>query len=284
MSERESTITLVKLEDMRIDPVVQRELKPGWAEKRVQIFSMSKVGILVTSLREDGFYYVLDGQNRAELMRKVGLAPETQVRCEVFVGLTKKEEAAIFLARNDKQNVDKIDKHGVATTEEDPATMALNASLGSVGLRIGKHPSEDSTQTSAVSTLHKLREAGTLDNALLVTTQAWGPKATDAHIYSGLGQLLKRNKDIVNIERLTEVLDAYGETMLLAKARATKETMSWPLTACIAHVIVERYNQGLRGKARLSSARRKSSGRKGGANKIMQPEQSQPEQVEMTIQ
>lgn len=58
----------------------------------------NKCDALTVNYREDGFFYVINGQHRSEVARMKGI---TQLVCDVFVGLTLKEEAELFVGQYD---------------------------------------------------------------------------------------------------------------------------------------------------------------------------------------
>lgn len=58
----------------------------------------NKCDPITVNYRSDGFYYVINGQHRTEAAKAKGV---NQIVCDVFVGLTLKEEADLFAGQYD---------------------------------------------------------------------------------------------------------------------------------------------------------------------------------------
>ena len=58
----------------------------------------NKCDPITVNYRSDGFYYVINGQHRTEAAKAKGI---NQIVCDVFVGLTIKEEAELFAGQYD---------------------------------------------------------------------------------------------------------------------------------------------------------------------------------------
>lgn len=85
----------VELDKMALDMSYQRQER-NTVRKIIKNFDPRLLRPLVVSYR-DGKYYIVDGQHRYQALKMMGV---TKTRCEVFYGLSSKEEAEIFSRQN----------------------------------------------------------------------------------------------------------------------------------------------------------------------------------------
>lgn len=135
-------------------------------------FDATQLGTIEVSLR-DGFYHIVDGQNRVLACRIVG---HNIVGCKVHHGLTKEQEARLFYILNSKRfalkAAEKLNGLKVAKDEE---TMRLYGVVGMNNFRLST--SCGPNQITAVGALLRVvRQYGLpiLDGALRTISAAWG--------------------------------------------------------------------------------------------------------------
>ncbi len=83
---------LVPVEDLRIDESYQRPVQ-NHVRTIAEEWDDMKCDPLKINYREDGYFYVWDGQHRLVALKMMGI---DYVLCVITVGLTQKQEAALF--------------------------------------------------------------------------------------------------------------------------------------------------------------------------------------------
>jgi len=253
-----SSVQWLPIEDLRIDPEAQRDLRPSWVKQHVQRFDADQLGYIVANIRKDGHPYVIDGQHRVELLRAVGWGDQ-KVSCEVFTGLTQKDEAGLFLSRNDRLAVRTYDKFRVRITAGEPVACEINRLVIAAGLSLAQ-ATNGSGHISAVTALERIYRGGGIAGAkdggpvlartLRTIEQAWGRESSnfEGQVIEGLGLALTRYGSKVDQSGIVSKLSKIGggAAGLIGKARGMRDLRGGTVAYCIAGLIVERYNRGRR--------------------------------------
>lgn len=247
----------IKVSELHVDPDAQRSLRPSWRDELARDFDEAKLGILHVSPNGNGFR-IMDGQHRAEAMNKLGLK-EKRVRCLVYTGLSKQDEASIFLGLNNSRQVRAYDKFRVRVTEGESTATAIMEILGDVGLTLADQKSDGAVravnQLESVYTGRSLRlkEGPYPDHlrwTLSLLRDAWGydANAFDGPIIEGLGAVVLRFGDRIDRDRFAKKLSGYpgGPRGLHAKAKAWKDLKGTTVKNAMAELLVEVYNNQLR--------------------------------------
>jgi hypothetical protein len=254
-----SAVQWLAIEDLRIDPEAQRDLRVSWVKQHVQKFDADQLGYIVVNIRRDGHHYVIDGQHRVELLRAVGWGDQ-KVSCEVFTGLSQKEEAALFLSRNDRLAVRTFDKFRVRITAGEPVATDINRIVLAASLSLAQ-ATTGSGHVSAVTALERIYRGGGIAGAkdgasvlartLRTIEQAWGRESTnfEGQVIEGVGLTLTRYGTKLEQAGLVSKLSKIGggAAGLIGKARGMRDMRGGTVAYCIAGLIVERYNRGRRG-------------------------------------
>lgn len=252
-----SVFMWLPLQGMKIDPMVQRLLRPTWVKKHVPNFNADQIGTLVVSLRRDGSTYVLDGQHRVELLRAVEWGDQLAY-CEVFKDITLEEEAAIFLARNDRLSVRSFDKFKSRRTQGDPVALDIVRIVSAAGLAIAEGGNEG--HISAVNALERVYRGGgiadTKDGAnalrqvLQLIVAAWGSESANFHglVIEGLGLVLLRYGRKIDTDALIAKLSKVGGSAagLIGQAKGLYQIHGGSLAFHVGGIVVIRYNRGRR--------------------------------------
>lgn len=250
-----SVFGTVLISDLHIDPEAQRKISPGWVKEHVPVFDVEQLGYIVVNKRATGFLYVVDGQHRVELMRAVGWGDQ-RIHAECFDGLTQAQEAALFIARNDRKAVSKFSKFKVQVTAKDPTACDIDRIVKEHGLLVSDQQMDG--HLCAVAALEKIYNGAgiaspkegpkALGKALDITVQAWGKQTSSVNgkVIEGLGMVfLRYNGAIKEKDMITKLRPiAGGAPGLLGKGRSQQDTSGRPLAHCIASIIVSMYNKG----------------------------------------
>ena len=256
--------TVVPLDKIRIPFLYQRRYSPKRADYIALNWDDNQMRPLFVSLREDGYYYVFDGQHTLHAWEKVkGHKP---IECRVYTGLTEIEEADLFSKMNTNRKKLSVGEIVRAKNEaEDPFVSQYINMLErtntpysfSSGSRPGKLRCHDLL-------IKKTQVLGleTVSQALSLISENISPEIRN---YSGqyiLGLLAFMNvyKDQYNTKRLASTLNKYepekimdaGKSYYLKLSKYAKTQLSSEDGGAryYAKAILDFYNKGL-GKNKL---------------------------------
>jgi uncharacterized protein DUF6551 len=268
---RPFTVETLPANLLEVDPSVQRKLNDSRVTKIAADFHEAALGVMIVSARRaatdvlipsssaDTRYVVLDGQTRLAALRKFTGTEATAfpVVCQVFTGLTRAEEAEIFLTHNDRAAVRKIDLFRLALVAEQPWAVELDAVVRRHGYEARDHvvPERRFTAISTAQRIIRLPEGlDTLDRAFDLIARSWGYRvnAASAEAVDGFGLLFHRHgKDV----------DVPGFALKIA-ATDTPQTFKANVMAYRATVGVSRTEAAYRYVLRVYNSGRRSSRRK----------------------
>lgn len=214
---RRYTIESLPANILEIDPGVQRTLNESRVRAIAAAFDESALGVVTVSARaafRNGSttetktrYVVLDGQTRLAALRAFTGTDKTRmpVMCQVYHGLTRAEEAQVFLTLNNRAAVRPADKFRIALVAEEPWAVDLNAIVRRHGFEPDRGAASDRRFT-AISTALKIMNLPdgpeTLGKAFDLIIKAWGHRtnAASAEAVDGLGMLYHRHGAAVDTE------------------------------------------------------------------------------------
>lgn len=261
---RRYTIESLPANILEIDPGVQRTLNESRVRAIAAAFDESALGVVTVSARaafRNGSttetktrYVVLDGQTRLAALRAFTGTDKTRmpVMCQVYHGLTRAEEAQVFLTLNNRAAVRPADKFRIALVAEEPWAVDLNAVVRRHGFEPDRGAASDRRFT-AISTALKIMNLPdgpeTLGKAFDLIVKAWGHRtnAASAEAVDGLGMLYHRHGAAVDTEGFAKRL-ARKETPQSFKGNvvAYKGAVGVSRTeAAYLHTLTV-YNSGLR--------------------------------------
>lgn len=150
---------MVPLEDLHIDESYQRSIQ-GHAKVLAQEWDNKKCDPLKINFRENGLFYVWDGQHRLFAMRIKGI---DFALCVVTVGLTREQEAELFGCQGDgikKPDPYDIFKANVCAGEE--IDSAIKKMCCDYGLHVSRN-SKKAGNLSCLTLVRKIFEKGSED-------------------------------------------------------------------------------------------------------------------------
>lgn len=250
-------LKMLKPDDLRVDPEVQRRVSDPWADAIAANLNPRLIGTICVSHRNDGHYYVVDGQHRVLALIRAGRG-DKPIACNVYEGLSTAEEAAWYVGLGDVRRAHPIDIFRLRTKAEDPIAVAIAAIVSEYGLAVG-FDSRDGV-VSAVGALEHvyLGKGGprtgidtrpdVLRLTLGIINEAWGKKraAYDGLIIKGVGKLVLRHPDI-DVKRVVSRLAQSGSPeAIIGQAKSVKEVLGGDLPTAVAELVIAAYNKGLR--------------------------------------
>lgn len=245
--ERVATREWVRLGDVDVNPVVQREFVPSKADAIAVEFDPEHFGTPVVNLR-DGHAWMIDGQHRAAALKIwLGEGWEDQsFEAEVYRGLTEAEEADAFLKRNNSMAVNAYNKFRIAVVAGWPDEQAVAGIVLRQKLTISRDKDADGRVIAVGTLLRVYRRAGAevLSRTLGIIRDAYGTVGLDAQTISGMSMVIHRyGTDVDDAEMIRRLSAANGGVggMLGRAERYRKETGN-PKQFCVAGAIVDTYN------------------------------------------
>ncbi|MGN9791369.1 DUF6551 family protein [Streptomyces sp. OZ13] len=198
--------------EMKVDATMdaQRQFQPKWANKLQKIWDREVLLPAIVSRRPDGDY-VLDGQHSNEVAR-IKEGPEFKRDCMVYEGLTKQQEAKLFLAANrDRRAVKPYENFSVAVTAGEIEAVKINADVKSCGLHVSSGTSKEGIAAiQALKVIHGMRDPqdGLLPKTLTTVLNAWGhdPTSWDGMMLRAVALVIHKNWDTVDLDSLSLTL------------------------------------------------------------------------------
>lgn len=249
---RSKSVDHVPFGAMRVDDKVQRELIPAWVKRLAREWRLDDVGIITLSLRDDGNYYIVDGQHRWAAALERGLS-DTKALCHIYRKLDPEEQARLFLSLNANRKVSPYDLYRVGLQAGDPVCLNIRKVLRSHGLKVARNTGDGNVM--CVSTLLKLcsRDEKLLDDVCALIVETWGtrPAALERVIFEGMGLISARYNGEIDKGILTTKLAKYrgGPAALAGDAKGLRDYKHSTLRRCVAEIVVDTYNKGRRAGA-----------------------------------
>lgn len=250
---RAAHLRWVKIGDVRVSPKTQRKFDKAKAESIAAEFNLEGMGFPTLNYR-DGFYWCVDGQHRIWALKFHGFSDDDQIQCEVYEDLQEREEAEVFLERNNAKAVSPFDKFRVGLVAERETECNIQRTVEAQGCKISRQKDDYCIGSiAALRAVHRLGEK-TLARSVYILKEAYDgdPSAFEAPLLRGMGLVCQRYNGQLNDEAAAAVLAATPTVALQRKANALREKTGHSKSDCVAAVIVETVNKGL-GRKKLES-------------------------------
>lgn len=250
----EGSYEQIPVESLKIDRDYQRKLMPGKVKAMVKNFDRQALGVLVVNRRKDGDTVVLDGQHRLETLRIKG---EPMAPCKVYEGLSKTDEARIFIHFNTQRaNPKAIDIFKAQLGANEPAAVKIKEIVESCGYRISfSNTGNETTGIKSVSVLTAIYEKGgeeVLHGVLDIVKMAWpgDASALQGIVLHGVHRFLSAYTTDENFDkdRLVSKLQQTPVVILVNKAKGYAKLMQGNMATNVARAMLEVYNERLKYK------------------------------------
>lgn len=248
-AQRAARLRWVPINQMKVNPLAQRELNPARVDRLANEFDLEQMGFPTVSMRESS-YFIIDGQHRIEALRAIGFGDES-IQCQTYEGLTEQDEAEMFLKLNDYLAIPVIPKFRAALTAGRQAESDIDRIVRSLGLIVSKDSLPGAIR--AVGTLKRVYARsgpGVLSRTLRLVRDAYGDSGMEASVIDGIGLLCQRyNGELdasVALDKLSRVHG--GVNGLLGKAETLRRSTGNQKNHCVAAAAVEIINAGKGGK------------------------------------
>lgn len=241
----------VPIAKMRTSPATQRKWSRDWSSWLAANFDPEKVGLPVLVYDEvNDIYWIQDGRHRIEAFKMLGWDDQS-IECEVYVDMSEKERAELFLGRNDVKLVARLDKFKVAVTAGHPIECDILRIAERLDLAVGGGAKNRIGAVAALIDVYQAAGPDGLFITLKVIRDAYGPRGFEAGVVRGIGLFVQRYGTKFDTDRLTSALaDRYGGlNALVGEADAIQQKRRYnrpPKPAAIAEATVNFYNEAAR--------------------------------------
>lgn len=255
--KRQAQIRTIKLGDIRVSPAAQRELNQARVNKIVDALDMERLGTLTVSHR-DGYYWLIDGQHRFNALKTYWGEgyEEWELEAWCYFDLDEEKEAEKFLQHNEVLAVNAYDKFKVGVTAGRSVESDVDRIVRTLGLKVARTQGDGAiSAVTALTTVYKKYGPSGLREVLWIIREAFGDRAFESLLITGLAQFRGRYEGRIDVDRLVSKLNrtAGGIKGILNKAAYIREQVGQPTPTCVAAAITQIYNQGARGLQSLGS-------------------------------
>lgn len=234
--------------DLKVDHAYQRDLSLVRVKEIIAAFDPDLLGVLLVSHRTTGTLYLLDGQTRHAALVEMGWGDQ-RVPCLVYSGLTRKDEARIFVGSNvsnTKPSPVAIFKGKLAAGDPD-TVMAYNISrqFGYLDNLRNDFKSGSITSPTAIMAIFTHGGPDLLEQTMAITSSAWPGQHVASPVLKGIGIFVAQYGPALQIERVVQLLAKTTADVLVSRARQLAVVNSRSASA-IVQLLVADYNTRLR--------------------------------------
>lgn len=249
---RSSHLRWVKLADLKVNPVAQREFRPAWAKDILNRFDLDKFQVPHVNHRaDDGGLYIMEGQHGTWAYRQWIGDDEQQIQVWQYEGLTEQEEAEFFLSLNNKKNVGALDKFKVAVVAGRELESDIDRIVRANKCRVttNKDVSGAISAVGALTSIYSKFGGVTLGEAIRTIRDSFGDGGYERTNLLGVAMFLARYQD-ADRDRLTAALRSLpnGSKGLIQMTNLVKEQMGTRADESAAGAVTDLYNKGRGGK------------------------------------
>ncbi|MFC9999669.1 DUF6551 family protein [Nocardia sp. NPDC127526] len=258
----EPYVAAVSVREIFADPAYQRDLDLPRAQHMAEHWNVRLVGVIELSDRGEGAqpdrYAVINGQHRVEAARLCDR--DMHLVAKVHTGLSLAQEAQLFHEIDaNTRRLTTWDRWKARRAAGDPVVSAIEAVVVAAGMRVDMAPVNGNIRcTSTLERVYKLGGGGRgllLENTLTFIAEVWGKRldSVDAPLVLGVALLLHSYDDVLDHEKLGDVLEAIAPRQIKARAEALRETENGQTGRLAALVMIGAYNSA-RGTKKLPRA------------------------------
>lgn len=244
-----------------IDPTIQREQVVSEINRIAANFNPAALGVFTVSVREVedpesgetvARWFLVDAQQRQAACIKVGY--DQKVPAIVHYGLTKEDEARLFLDLNDREGVGAWDKFKARLQAQEAQAVAIQDIIDDLEIPVGPpHGFMAITAADRVYT-RGTRGPANLRFALSLLKELYNEY--DGRAITGLALLYDEFHQFLDLEVLRRKLQEHVPTMgsLIMNAQTVKQLHGGTSGLAFAEAIVTTYNRQMRLNAKNSKA------------------------------
>jgi hypothetical protein len=255
----------IPISRLRVDPNYQRHLDRTRVERMARQWSDRLCGALAVSDRADGTFYVVDGQHRYEAL---SILRRPTVPCFVWAGLSREQEADLFVTLNTERRAVRMDdRFRARLAAGDRHAAEIVAIAEQAGFSVLSNP-KSVNDLKATSTLEKIRTIygpDVLAETLSIIAEVWPTEriARQKDMLGGIGLFAGLFRSQYDRPRLVAILQKIPAAQLQREANGIEIEIGrtpkgggenrraagiYGTAVIVARLIRERYDKGRRQK------------------------------------
>ncbi|MGE0133725.1 MAG: DUF6551 family protein [Dehalococcoidia bacterium] len=241
----------VRLGAIKVDNSYQpKEEDRGGIRQIVDHFDERALGVPVVSKRDDGFYYVVDGQRRTAAMRQL-FGVEHCITVQVWEGLSREEEAHLFGLLNTRKELNSLQKFRARLFSGDEVAASIQRIVRKHGLDIAlRQGGQAGNRVTAVVALQNVYDrfgAESLDETIRILRAAddGSPQMYVGSAIVGLAMFLGRFPE-ASRDRVVRCIQEAGGVGMMTNAARIREVLGEHGNGLWGRALHSRYNKGLR--------------------------------------
>lgn len=246
--ERAARLRWVRLGDIRINPLAQREFRQHWADSILAKFDPDRMQPHHVNQR-DGHWYCVDGQHSFDAEKRwLGEGWEDQQsQCWTYEGLTSEEEADLYLYLNNRKSPDVFSSFRIAVHAGREVQCDIDRVVRAQELVISRDNIDGAI--GAVGTLERVYARsgpGVLARALGIIRDAYGNAGFEGAVIDGISLLCDRyNGELDRAKAVKQLSNAHGGVKgLLNSANDLRYKTGNKRSHCVAAAAVATINRG----------------------------------------
>lgn len=247
-ADRSAHLTWVSADDLRVNPVAQREFRQAWAQDILGRFDIDKFQVPHVNKRDDGSLFIMEGQHGTWAYRQ-WLGEGQQIQVWLYKGLSEREEAEFFLSLNHKKSIDLMAKFKVAVTAGRPEECDIDRIVRANGCTIGTGSDSSISAVGALTTIYSRHGGAVLGQTIRTIDSAFTEGGYERPVLLGIAMVQARYPDLEQaqlVKKLASIRN--GWKGLVQKTALIKAQMGVTQIDAAAAAVVEFYNSGRGGK------------------------------------
>lgn len=254
----QGVIRMIRANALNVDHSYQRPLSDRLVSQIAGDFDPDLFGIVTVARRDDGTYWVLDGQHRVAAIRLMGRG-ESLIPCEVLTGLSNEREARVFHLRNArKKPMSPSDKFRGALIAGEGWAVRIDQVVRECGFRVNLSTGFiDNGQIAAVAALEYVDRQyrdGQLADTLMTIRAIWGTdEGPRAGLIRGMAYFLHLYRGQYKHDRLVTRMRTVSLDQLYRDAKEYRTATGADSDVAFAELIVQTYNRRLNKANKLPS-------------------------------
>ena len=243
------------IKNLKTDMSYQSPVKETQVKKIVKEFDPKKLHTIVVSRRNNGMFYVIDGQHRVEALKRVGIL---WVEAVIYDHLTIEDEAEMYLGINDRPTKSPNSKGKSALRFNDPEAVEIDKAVTNVGLQIDYDKQNNAVgyinAYQALKTVNKKHGSIHLEIVLTVIRKAFGSESRNfqGFIIQGFSKFIETYKNEINLTELVSRLEVLQLDGLLTEVNKNKAGFS-SKKECLPFTLADIYNKNRRKNNKLNT-------------------------------
>lgn len=248
-----STLKKITIDNIREDIQRLEGIDHNRVMKMADRFTPTALSTITVSERDNDDIVVLDGRHRCAAAKLAGY--KALVPAIVISGLTREQEAELFILLNENKSVSMLSKFRAGVIARFPDEVEINNIVESHGWKIGVEP--DDGTLAAVQALHRIYcdavgvpmpddapHPKLLDHTMSTITEAWAwaRKSVDSPILLGVALLYARFGTQIDDPKLIAVMRNITPGVLVGRAKALRDLQGGTVPSAAAKLLVGLHN------------------------------------------